>query len=618
MSKASAAGTLSVTLILCLAIFLASALVQFPFPVGVLLLTATLCTLAYVVSTNPRIAVLFAGAGATASGFWASTLAVLTVGWILTSITYALFAREPALTATDKPMSDLKTYLDGRAVQIAKAADGGLGIVTEAKDDRSLTVFVTYATKDKKAPAASKLLRIDFHDALKPPVGVDRVFQRAPRRLTCHLRLIETAAPDAFEVDIPPFAFYELAPGPSVTPHTYALNTPAAVHVFEKALRYSFVYINDESPTVKKSIAYQKNDLDEQLVVRELFDAVEEVIGPVPTGINVARRLNGYIQWCTVWVFATLMLQLAARYAVYCKWDDGLLSAPCKAEFDKLSVFARKEQTEKDKFFKAEREEAKASATFFKCSATPSLLDLYLHANAAFIVSGNYTDVPGFVESRADALANERSARQGLVKYLLWAIPSIGFIGTVVGIGDALLATMNVDAVNPITAAVAKSTVSSNIGVAFDTTLVALLLSMLGMVTFNISAQFEELQIGTNAQRVLDKFVRAGDHSTAEAANKTLTDALVEQWSELKQATETISSLNAVVDALRKSTSAFAGVERTIKADLESADERTSAILNHINNSVGRSRHLFAATLVMNAICLAALATLVAREFLPK
>lgn len=117
----------------------------------------------------------------------------------------------------------------------------------------------------------------------------------------------------------------------------------------------------------------------------------------------------------------------------------------------------------------------------------------------------------------------------------------------------------------------------------------------------------------TCSQRVLDKFVRAGDHSTAEAANKTLTDALVEQWSELKQATETLSSLNAVVDALRKSTSAFAAVGRAIKADLENSDRRKSA---SINDSVGRSRHLFTATLVMNGFCLMVLATLLAKKFL--
>ena len=80
------------------------------------------------------------------------------------------------------------------------------------------------------------------------------------------------------------------------------------------------------------------------------------------------------------------------------------------------------------------------------------------------------------------------------LKFCLWAIPTIGFIGTVVGIGGALLETMNVDAVNVIERSIAKSSVSTNIGVAFDTTLVALLLSLIGMLGFNLVSQFEEVE----------------------------------------------------------------------------------------------------------------------------
>ena len=61
-----------------------------------------------------------------------------------------------------------------------------------------------------------------------------------------------------------------------------------------------------------------------------------------------------------------------------------------------------------------------------------------------------------------------------IIRYLAWSIPSIGFIGTVMGISGAL---GHVDQA----AAGDLSAVTSLLGTAFDTTLVALLLSILLM-----------------------------------------------------------------------------------------------------------------------------------------
>lgn len=73
-------------------------------------------------------------------------------------------------------------------------------------------------------------------------------------------------------------------------------------------------------------------------------------------------------------------------------------------------------------------------------------------------------------ESRTDRLDSELS----MIRYIAWAIPSIGFIGTVRGIGDALgLANQAVE--GDITG------VTASLGVAFNSTLVALILSILLM-----------------------------------------------------------------------------------------------------------------------------------------
>lgn len=76
----------------------------------------------------------------------------------------------------------------------------------------------------------------------------------------------------------------------------------------------------------------------------------------------------------------------------------------------------------------------------------------------------------GVIEGEADRLDSEMS----LLRYIAWAIPAIGFIGTVRGIGDALAQAhraMQGD----------LSGVTQGLGTAFNSTLVALLLSLLLM-----------------------------------------------------------------------------------------------------------------------------------------
>lgn len=64
---------------------------------------------------------------------------------------------------------------------------------------------------------------------------------------------------------------------------------------------------------------------------------------------------------------------------------------------------------------------------------------------------------------------------QSTVRYTIWAIPSIGFIGTVLGISQALGIADSGD----------TKLITSTLGVAFDTTLVSLILSVVLMWLFH-------------------------------------------------------------------------------------------------------------------------------------
>lgn len=91
------------------------------------------------------------------------------------------------------------------------------------------------------------------------------------------------------------------------------------------------------------------------------------------------------------------------------------------------------------------------------------------------------TDVSGAIESEANLIAEEVAASYSNIRYLAWAIPSIGFIGTVLGIGWAMgdLRITGDDKVDPLASA------ATHLSMAFDTTFVALVLSLILMLVLH-------------------------------------------------------------------------------------------------------------------------------------
>jgi len=99
----------------------------------------------------------------------------------------------------------------------------------------------------------------------------------------------------------------------------------------------------------------------------------------------------------------------------------------------------------------------------------------------------------GVCEGEADRLDSEMS----LLRYIAWAIPAIGFIGTVRGIGDALAQAhraMQGD----------LSGVTQGLGTAFNSTLIALLLSLVLMFLLH-HLQGEQERVVRDAESYLDE-----------------------------------------------------------------------------------------------------------------
>lgn len=84
-----------------------------------------------------------------------------------------------------------------------------------------------------------------------------------------------------------------------------------------------------------------------------------------------------------------------------------------------------------------------------------------------------------------DSEADRLDSGLAMIRYIAWAIPAIGFIGTVRHIGDALL-----QANKAVTGDI--SAVTANLGIAFNATFVALLLTIVLMFFLHQLQQYQE------------------------------------------------------------------------------------------------------------------------------
>lgn len=145
----------------------------------------------------------------------------------------------------------------------------------------------------------------------------------------------------------------------------------------------------------------------------------------------------------------------------------------------------------RDKNIVYEREDRRE--IFTKTSKLPErsiVRQMIQRALAQYQVSKSWSQANEILQSTVEELQQRVEINYTIVRYLSWLIPTLGFIGTVLGIANALEA---VGALTPedFEQAAFLPEVVAELGIAFSTTLVALMLS--GVLIFFASfAQAEE------------------------------------------------------------------------------------------------------------------------------
>ena len=108
------------------------------------------------------------------------------------------------------------------------------------------------------------------------------------------------------------------------------------------------------------------------------------------------------------------------------------------------------------------------------------------------------------IAASVEALYMQLESGNNMIRYIIWAIPSIGFVGTVRGIGQAL-AQADEALAGDITG------MTASLGVAFNSTFVALLISLVLMFLLHL-LQSRQDQMVINTQRSCEKNLLARLH----------------------------------------------------------------------------------------------------------
>ncbi len=130
----------------------------------------------------------------------------------------------------------------------------------------------------------------------------------------------------------------------------------------------------------------------------------------------------------------------------------------------------------------------------------PSILKkLILH----FQATDSIAQTQALFSSQMDLRYNRMDTDYSMIRYLTWVIPTFGFIGTVIGISMALSFAASSDP----QAATFLSGLTEKLGVAFYTTLVALVMSAILVFLMHIVQSYEEESLFELEEYVLDNFI---------------------------------------------------------------------------------------------------------------
>ena len=120
-----------------------------------------------------------------------------------------------------------------------------------------------------------------------------------------------------------------------------------------------------------------------------------------------------------------------------------------------------------------------------------------------FQINQSVDQANALLNSSLELFLHEIDLRYSMIRYVVWAIPTLGFIGTVVGISLALAFAGSADLQDPDLLA----ELTKRLAVAFNTTLLALVMSIALVLIQHAVQAYEEKALNDVGQYCLDNLI---------------------------------------------------------------------------------------------------------------
>lgn len=246
------------------------------------------------------------------------------------------------------------------------------------------------------------------------------------------------------------------------------------------------------------------------------------------------------------------------------------------------------------------------------------LLNRVLRGLEHFRVRRNTQEVASVLSSQSDIDATGVQSSYTVIKVFIWAIPILGFIGTVIGIGDSIGSfTGAMDSAQDV-AKLKESLagVTGGLATAFDTTLIALVMSLLVMFPSSSMQKAEEdllnwvdeycnenllkrlkdatnVQDGEQARQVRLAIESAMDKHHAEiAASSKMLEQTAGRGADL--ATKVAELQAAHLDRLKELSEAMDRQDASLQARLHANGEALTQYLNAVTDGLSSLDHALA------------------------
>lgn len=125
-----------------------------------------------------------------------------------------------------------------------------------------------------------------------------------------------------------------------------------------------------------------------------------------------------------------------------------------------------------------------------------------------FQITQSTDQANALMNSSLELMQHEVDLKYNMIRYFVWLIPTLGFIGTVVGIALALSSAGDMpDITDSAAIKTWVAVITIKLGIAFNTTLVALMMSAALVFCMNVAQGREERALNQIGQYCLDRLV---------------------------------------------------------------------------------------------------------------